>query len=270
MHKFMTLLFLSTAAAGLMCIRHGAPRPGSGLVHMSRPPDPVPAQIDKRRAEVLATATLSRIGVPLQKDIRGRVRWIEAGQGEFTDRALRCLPSLPLLEWLEIGGGKVTPEGMAHLKKCTALRRLYIHDVRLGDEALVFLSSLPYLEALSFQRTGISGRGLKYLRAGRRLKVLNLSGNEITNEDLTLIAGSAGLEVLALQDTKVTGAGLARLRGMKRLNELNLTNCRIADGDLKHFTSMPNLRIVYAAGCNLSEKAIEESSVTLPMLSIFP
>jgi hypothetical protein len=57
---------------------------------------------------------------------------------------------------------------------------------------------------------------------------------------------------------------------MAKLNVLNLSNCRIADKDLEHFTSMPNLRIVHAADCNLSDKAIEDLNQKLPMLSIFP
>jgi hypothetical protein len=79
----------------------------------------------------------------------------------------------------------------------------------------------------------------------------------------------AGLEVLALQNTKITGVGLARLEGMGRLNELNLTNCWIVDEDLEHFTSMPNLRIVFAAGTDLGDDAVKELGGRLPMLSIF-
>ena len=224
---------------------------------------------DTVRDNEQAVAALEKIGVPLQRDTSGRVRWIEAAQGEFNDEAIRHLSGLPLLEWLEIGGGNVTAAGLARLKGCTALRRLYIHDVHLSDDALAALGNLANLEALSLQKTGITGKGLKHLKANGSLRVLNLSGDDIDDEDLGLVAHFAGLEVLALQNTKVSGAGLAKLAGLKRLNVLNLVNCRIVDGDMDYFTSMPNLRIVHAAGCNISENVIDQFKDRLPMLAIF-
>jgi len=224
---------------------------------------------DKLRDDEQAVAALAKMGVPLEKDVLGRVRWIEAVHGELSDAAMCLLPGLPMLEWLEIGGGNLTPAGMTHLKNCLALRRLYIHDVKLGGDSFAWLAGLRRLEALSLRNTGITGKGIEHLNAPGVLKVLNLSDNEILDEDLSRVARLAGLEVLALQNTRVTGAGLAELEGMSKLNELNLTNCRIVDGDLEHFTSMPNLRIVFAAGANIGEDAIKSLGEKLPMLSLF-
>jgi hypothetical protein len=83
------------------------------------------------------------------------------------------------------------------------------------------------------------------------------------------IALLKNLEVLALADTKITGGGIARLEGMKSLNELNLMRCNIVDEDLDHFLTMPNLRIVYAEGCNLGNWAIENMKYKFSMLAIF-
>jgi hypothetical protein len=265
-----TILFLAAFIVTESGGWEGSALPVSGGRQVKRASTPIGSQADKRSDEARAVAALVKLGVPLQRDVLGRVRWIEAAHGEFSDEALSKLPSLPMLEWLEIGGGKVTAAGMAHLKGCTALRRLYVHDVHVGNDALAILTNIPRLEALSLQHTGIIGKGLKYLKPGGTLRVLNLSGNEISDEDIAQVARFAGLEVLGLQDTKVSGAGLAKLEGMAKLNVLNLSNCRIADKDLEHFALMPNLRIVYAADCNLSDKAIEELNQKLPLLSIFP
>jgi internalin A len=220
------------------------------------------------KGEMDAVAALTRLGVPLQQDSRGVVRWIEATKGEINDEALRHLPALPGLEWLEIGGGSATPAGMANLKRCVLLRRLYIHDITLNGDSLEWLSNLKNLEALSLQRTGIEGTALKNLKA-EDLAVLNLSGDKITDDDMGLIAQNKGLEVLALADTKISGAGIAKLEGMPRLNELNIMNCNILDTDLESFLSMPNLRIVYASGCNLSDMAAQNVVARFPMLAIF-
>lgn len=220
------------------------------------------------KAESDAAAALTRLKVPLQQDTRGVVRWIEATTGEMNDEAMRYLPALSGLEWLEIGGGSVTAAGLTNLKNCPMLRRLYLHDIDLGGDSLVWLSNLTKLEALSLQRTGINGAPLKNLKAPA-LVVLNLSGDKIGSADVAQIAENKGIEVLGLADTQVTGQGIAKLEGMARLNELNVTNCNIADGDLESFLSMPNLRIVYAAGCNLSGIAVQSVVGRFPMLAIF-
>jgi Leucine-rich repeat (LRR) protein len=223
---------------------------------------------ETQKAELDAAAALTRLGVPLQRDSRGVIRWIEATKGEINDEALRHLPALSNLEWLEIGSGTVTRSGMASLKNCPSLRRLYVHDIDLSGDALEWLASLTNLEALSLQRTGIDGAVLKNLKAPA-LTVLNLSGDKIVNDDMSLITAMKGLEVLALADTKVTGDGIAKLEGMSSLNELNIMNDGVLDGDLEHFLTMPNLRIVYASGCSLNEIAIQSIVGRFPMLAIF-
>jgi hypothetical protein len=260
----LAALTVATCGAGT-----GFSRPPAGD---SPPATEYPADFNRPipgvQAEKLAVEALAKLGVPLEYDPAGQVRWIEATGGELSDEALRVLPGLPVLEWLEIGGGKVTAAGLAQLKDCPALRRLYIHDVSLGAGSLSWLAALR-LEALSLQRTGLLGASLSQLQSAGTLTVLNLSGNQITDEDLSVVAKCKNLEVLALQDTGITGNGLAMLKDMARLNVLNLVNCRIVDSDLKHLLSLPNLRILQAAGCNLTDKAVKELTGKLPMLAVF-
>jgi hypothetical protein len=218
--------------------------------------------------ELRAASALTKLGIPLESDPAGRVRWIEATKGELTDEAMRYLPSLTQLEWLEIGGGKVTAAGMAHLKKCTGIRRLYVHDINLADDPFDWIQDLR-LYALSLQQTGVTAKVLKPIKETGTLTVLNLSNDPITDEDLDQVARFTSLEVLALESTKVSGIGLARLKEMKRLNVLNLINCHMGDADLEPLVSMTNLRIVYAAGCNISDDAIEEFKEKCPLLAIF-
>jgi Leucine-rich repeat (LRR) protein len=221
-----------------------------------------------QKAESDAAAALTRLGVPLQHDDSGVVRWIEATKGEISDEGLQYLPALSNLEWLEIGGGNVSRSGIDSLKNCPVLRRLYVHDIDLSGDPLEWLSNLTHLEALSLQRTGIDGKALKNIKAPS-LAVLNLSDDKITNDDLERIAQMKELEVLALADTKITGDGIAKLEGMSRLNELNIMHCNIMDEDLEHFLTMPNLRIVYAEGCSLNNIAIQSVVARFPMLAIF-
>jgi Leucine-rich repeat (LRR) protein len=162
----------------------------------------------------------------------------------------------------------VTITGIASLKGCKALKRLYLHDVDLSNDGLAWIADLR-LEALSLQRTAVAGSALKQLKDAGRLTVLNLSDNPITDDDLGQVARFTNLEVLALQNTKVTGTGLVKLEKMARLNVLNLVNCRMVDEDLSHFLSMPNLRIVHASGCGISDQAVKDITAKLQMLAIF-
>jgi hypothetical protein len=260
---------IAVLLAGVFLVLPGSGRASSrpGNISGVKPGDQETQARNENAAERAAVA-LNGLGVPLVRDPSGQVRWIEAIHGEMTDEALRHLAALPLLEWLEIGGGKATPAGLGSLKDCRALRRLYVHDFSLGKDPLTWLADLP-LEALSLQRTGISGGAIMALKAAGSLTVLNLSENPVTDEGLAVVARFTNLEVLALQSTKVTGAGLSHLKGMAKLNVLNLENCGIADADLSQFLSMPNLRIVHAAGCNLSDEAVKNITATLSMLAIF-
>lgn len=231
----------------------------------------LPAQygnVKPGEAEKQAVAELTRLGVPLQHDPKGVVRWIEAPSSQINDEALRLLPNLPGLEWLEIGGGQVTPASLAELGKCSALKRLYLHDLDLKGDDLGWLSNLTRLEALSLQRTGIDGSVLANIKSPA-LTVLNLSGNNIIDKDMERIAEMKQLEVLAVASTKITGEGIGKLEGMNSLNELNIMHCNVFDSDVEHFLFMPNLRIVYAAGGIISDMAIHNMIARFPMLAIF-
>jgi hypothetical protein len=268
-HSVRMILFIAILALAIcgQSVGYSAPPaavPQTAGLDSGKPGD----QARKVGSSDAAVAALAKLDVPLGLDPSGKVRWIEAANGELGDEAMQYLASLPYLEWLEVGGGKVTGAGMGRLKGCVALRRLYIHDVDLSKDALTWIAELR-LEALSLQRTAVDAMALKQLKAAAALTVLNLSENGITDVDLSAVARFTNLEVLALQNTKVTGAGLAQLKEMKRLNVLNLMNCRIADADVSYFISLPNLRIVHAAGCNISDQAVKDITATLPMLAIF-
>jgi hypothetical protein len=212
---------------------------------------------------------LSRLNVPVHLDVNGSARWLVAARGEMNDEALSWLPGLYNLEWLEIGGGAATASGLKHLKKCVSLKRLYIHDIDLGGNALPWLSSLKKLEALSLYRTGSDGSVLDNIKATDSLMVLNLTKSRIVDADMNRIARFKRLEVLALAATKITVVGLEKLKGMNRLNVLNLIDCNIYDADLIVFLNMPNLRILFARGCHLSDAAIKNFKLKFLLLAIF-
>jgi len=255
--KFLPRILMIAALALTACVMPPAAVDGAQAAK---------TQISAKEEE--AVSALAKLGVPMHRDPSGIVRWIEAKKGELTDEAMAYLPALSRLEWLEIGGGKVSAAGAAHLKGCPELRRLYIYDINLGGDKLQWLAALTKLEALSLQRTGVDASIMENIKAPG-LVVLNLSGNPVGDDVLDAAARIKELEVLALADTKVTGKGLEKLRGMQRLNELNLMRCSVYDQDIDVFLSMPNLRIVYAEGCPMSSFGIQSVIMRFPTLAIF-
>ena len=223
----------------------------------------------QKKIESESIKALSGLNVPVHLDVNGSARWIVAARGEINDEALSWLPGLYNLEWLEIGGGTATASGLTHLKKCISLKRLYIHDIDLSGNALPWLSSLRKLEALSLYRTGSDGSVLDNIKATDSLMVLNLTKSRIVDADMDRVARFKKLEVLALPATKITVVGLKKLKGMNRLNVLNLIDCNINDADLEVFLNMPNLRILFARGCHISDTAVKNFRLKFLLLSIF-
>jgi hypothetical protein len=257
----------------LIALLNNSPAPSAPLPSLSFRQSAGPAIQPPRtlsvQDETQAIGRLSALGVPVEKDAAGKAYSIEALKGEMSDEALRLLPALPGLEWLEISGGKVTAGGLASLKGCRALKRLYVHDLEMGDDVLAFLSDLTRLESLSLQRTRVTGRFLRFLSSSGPLSVLNLTGNKIEEKELSTAAKLKNLEVFALERTGVTGTGLALLKGMPKLNVLNISHCSVTNADLELFVTMPNLRIVHAHGCGFDRKAADDVTERLPMLAIF-
>ena len=255
--KFLTQILLIAVLAMTACM------PPAAADNAEAPK----TQVTSKEEEDAVNA-LAKLGVPMHRDPSGVVRWIEAKKGELTDEAMALLPALSKLEWLEISGGKVTATGVAHLKGCPEMKRLYIYDINLAGDKLQWLEALTRLEALSLQRTGVDASVMESIKSSN-LSVLNLSGNPIGDELLDAVARIRELEVLALADTRVTGPGLEKLRGMHWLNQLNLMRCNIQDRDIEVFLSMPNLRIVYAEGSPLTNFGIQNIVSRFPTLAIF-
>ena len=112
--NFKRLALTAIFALFLSC--HAFPN-GNSVDHASN--------VSSRDIDKAATKLLE-LGVPLQKDPKGDIRWIEAKKGELRDESIPYLPHLPKLEWLEIGKGRITANGLERLGKCTTLKRLYI------------------------------------------------------------------------------------------------------------------------------------------------
>ncbi len=201
---------------------------------------------------------LRELGAVTDLDDTGHVRILELNDSQATDDDLKLLSQLPHLESLDITGGKITAEGLVHLKGLQGLQRLYLNDLPITDEALASLADLTKLKVLSLRNTKIDDDGIPHLKALTRLHVLNLAKTSITNKSLKQIQGLLELDTLVLVDTKVTGEGFEYLKPLKKLRVLNMDRCQDLTGHFMDLSGLTELRMLYTHGCTVSSEEIAE------------
>lgn len=118
------------------------------------------------------------------------------GSTDVAGEGIKLLKELPI-EVLAIGGTRVRPTDLEHLKSFAWLRQLNVYGLYLKDDALPALLELKALDSL------------------------NLDYNRITDEGLTKLAEFKTLTELSIRENPVSEAGLDKLRKA-------LPGCKIA------------------------------------------
>jgi hypothetical protein len=103
-----------------------------------------------------------------------KLKGLEIGSRNATPSCLDHLPSLPL-EYLQLGDGLDSPEGIAKLKNIATLRRLTLtHCDKLSDDGLKLAAGLTQLEQLEIGGLPLPDERLPQLTAFSHLKILQL------------------------------------------------------------------------------------------------
>lgn len=100
---------------------------------------------------------------------------------DFGDAELAKLEPLKTnLQWLDLGGTKVTDAGLAHVAGMKRLTRLHLERTAITDAGLACVSKLRHLEYLNLYSTAVSDAGLQHLRRLARLQKLFLWQTRVT------------------------------------------------------------------------------------------
>jgi hypothetical protein len=103
-----------------------------------------------------------------------RLKSLEVGTHNATPACLRHIVALPL-EYLQLGDGLDSPEGIAAVKAIPSLRRLTLtHCEKLTDEGLKLAAALTQLEQLEIGGLDLPNARLPQLQAFSFLKTLQL------------------------------------------------------------------------------------------------
>jgi len=178
----------------------------------------------------------------------------------YTDRGLRALSRLSLLEELDIGSIGVTDAGMSHIAKLTNLKRLHLFGCSaITDGGLANLMTLKSLTRLTLSYTEVTISGLTQLRALPNLTDLTVRNIEQRGSTLD-ISGLTRLEKLHLRFKKNSGAfgdaDLACLAELKHLKTLQLYPGSFSDAGLRHLAELTNMERLDIGGPGLTDEGL--------------
>ena len=111
-------------------------------------------------------------------------RTLTIASQNVSDEGLRCLGSLPKLEWLELNDTQLTDAGLAHIEPLTGLKFLHIRNCAVGDNGLSHLNGLVTLEQIILDGTQVTDEGLVHLAPLKQLKYISLQGTRVTSRGI--------------------------------------------------------------------------------------
>ena len=181
------------------------------------------------------------------------------------------MATLENLEHLQINRTSITGEGLAVFKELPKLRRLLLHDMKLGKTGIKNLASVKSLERLDFSYLDIRDVDLAYLSVLSRLKYLSItfgksSPSQITNDGLIHLSKITTLEYLLISGKNINDNGLKHLAKLKSLKTLRFNKCPITDRGLHHLETLTSLKELIVDYGNITEKGMAMIEAKIPGL----
>ncbi len=164
---------------------------------------------------------------------------------DVTDRTIGYIAGLPRLEYLNLGGTRLTKHGLNQLNQLTNLRTLDVSiDFRQKptiDETPLNLLALTNLRTLTLNGFDLKDSDLASLAHMPHLEWVGLQNDGLTEAALVHLGNLAALKHLFVSDLScTTGDGLACLTGMQKAHSFRLSG-RITDVALNRIAELPSL-----------------------------
>jgi len=164
------------------------------------------------------------------------------GEERATNAGLRHLSKLASLEELAVGGTHIDNAGMVHLSNLESLKYLFLLG-KISDDGLVHIKKLPHLKILNISHPWITDVGLEHLSELRELENLNLNNTRITDDGLAHLRSMKSLKKLNLGGgMKITDEGMAHLSEIKSLKYLDLPGESVTDKGLVYLSQLTKLK----------------------------
>ena len=135
-------------------------------------------------ADEATLAQLEKSGA-LIMPLAANVSWLQVslparGPGDSLVAALT--PVAEQLTWLDLGNTQTTDEALKALPTFKNLTRLHLENTQVSDAGLQYLKELPYLEYLNLYGTQVSDEGLESLTRLKNLRKIYLWQTNVTTE----------------------------------------------------------------------------------------
>ena len=144
----------------------------------------IPAVVSVSPAPVGSLAKLSKMGA-LATPIAQDTNFIQIDFSQIADdigdeQLSQLEPFKEQLRWLDVGGTKITDEGISKLVEFTNLTRLHLENTSIGDTGVAYLPTLTNLTYLNMFNTQVSDGGLKHLKLLKKLEQIYLWKTQVT------------------------------------------------------------------------------------------
>jgi hypothetical protein len=197
-----------------------------------------------------------------------QLQFLNLGGCKITDRGLEVLQHLPGLRAFEMNWqGGVSDAGIVHLRHCHQLERVDLMGSSTGDGAIEALQGKPTLRSLA-TGTLVTDASLPLLhqfpafQTWRGEETRLLLDGPFTNAGLASLAGLDGVSELDLfwHVTGITTDGFAHLAKLPNLASLGADSALSDNVSMRHFAAFPRLRKLRAQGAVATDDGFEALS----------
>lgn len=155
---------------------------------------------DKEQAAIAAIEQAGGTVRIIAADTEDREVQFYLSDKDVKDDALKPLPDVSNVVWLNLRGTKVTDAGLAQLKDMTGLTRLHLEKTGVGDAGLAHLTGLTNVEYLNLYDTQVTDNGLEHLKGLKKLRKLYLWQTQVTEQGVEKLREALPDAVIVLGD----------------------------------------------------------------------
>jgi beta-lactamase regulating signal transducer with metallopeptidase domain len=246
-------------------------------------PLPPPQQKVTQASEQAATDAINQLGGWVKEEtVDGEVHVVEVNMAYYvderqgrqdnrnlTDEALAHVRKFTRLKRLYLKETQATDAGLANLRGMQSLEDVIIWDGRVvTDAGAAHLATLPNLTRLSVSNAKLTDESLRLFSKIPKLESIGLQGNHFTDQGLEHLKDMTQLKslYLGLGQNEITDDGLRHLAKLTNLEQLDLQRSKITDEGLKHLVGLKKLRALIVNGTGVTEPAVTELRKVLPEL----
>jgi hypothetical protein len=160
---------------------------------------------------------------------------------EITDADLRRLQGLTQVENLQLGGTKITDQGLETLARFKRLKHLALVTPRVTGDGLRHLQNLDGLEGVVIHQANISDQGFAHVQGMTQLKRFVITHPCTTDAGLAHLTRLTNLETLYVAGPKISDTGVEHLQPLTKLKTLFLTNTSVTDASLSRIGQLTEL-----------------------------